>query len=62
MRHVKHTGEINAINILVANPEGKVSFGRPRCRWENNIKTHLEEAQYGMWNGFKWLRTVSRDS
>jgi hypothetical protein len=23
---------------LVWKPEGKRPFGRPRCRWENNIK------------------------
>jgi hypothetical protein len=28
----------NAYNILVGKREGKRPRGRPRCRWENNIK------------------------
>jgi hypothetical protein len=24
--------------IVVGNPEGKGTLGRPKCRWENNIK------------------------
>jgi len=29
--------------VLVRKPEGKRPFGRPRLRWEDNIKTS------GMW-------------
>jgi hypothetical protein len=29
--------------ILVEKPEAKRPFGRPRRRWENNIKTGLKE-------------------
>ena len=29
--------------VLVGKPEGKRSLGRPRRRWENNIKMDLEE-------------------
>jgi hypothetical protein len=32
-----------AYRILVENPEGKRPLGRPRCRWENNIKMDLRE-------------------
>jgi hypothetical protein len=28
---------------LVGKPEEKRSFGRPRSRWEDNIKIHLKE-------------------
>ena len=28
--------------VLVGKPEGKRPFGRPRRRWENNIKMDLE--------------------
>jgi hypothetical protein len=28
----------NAYNILVAKPEGKGPLGRPRRRWEDNIR------------------------
>jgi hypothetical protein len=27
--------------ILVGNPEGKSSLGRPRCRWVDNIRRKL---------------------
>ena len=32
---------------LVGKPEGKRQFGRPRCRWEDNIKMDLEEVGRG---------------
>jgi hypothetical protein len=31
----------------VANPEGKRPLGRPRCRWEDNIKMDLQEVGCG---------------
>jgi hypothetical protein len=37
--HVARMGETrNAYRILVGKPEGKRPLGRPRCRWEDNIK------------------------
>ena len=33
--------------ILVGKPEGKRPRGRPRCRWEDNIKMDLQEVEYG---------------
>ena len=29
--------------VLVGKPEGKRLLGRPRCRWEDNIKMDLRE-------------------
>jgi hypothetical protein len=29
--------------VLVGKPEGKRPLGRPRRRWEDNIKMHLQE-------------------
>jgi hypothetical protein len=29
--------------ILVGNPEGKRPIGRPRRRWEDNVKMDLRE-------------------
>jgi hypothetical protein len=29
--------------ILVGRSEGKIPLGRPRCRWEDNIKMDLRE-------------------
>jgi hypothetical protein len=33
--------------ILVGKPEGKRPLGRPRHRWEDNIKMDLQEVGYG---------------
>jgi hypothetical protein len=39
----------NACRILLGKPEGKRLLGRPRRRWEDNIKINLREAGcYGM--------------
>jgi hypothetical protein len=32
-----------ACSVLVGRPEGKKPFGRPRRRWEDNIKIVLQE-------------------
>jgi hypothetical protein len=37
-----YVGDRNAY-ILVGKSEGKRPLGRPRRRWENNIKMHLRE-------------------
>ncbi|KAJ4438684.1 hypothetical protein ANN_14631 [Periplaneta americana] len=37
---------INAYRVLVGRPEGKRSLGRPRRRWEGNIKMDLREVGY----------------
>jgi hypothetical protein len=36
--------------VLVGKPEGKRPLGRPRCRWEDNIKMVLQEVGGGHWN------------
>ena len=50
--HVASMGErIGVYRVLVGKPEGKRPFGRPRCRWEDNIETDLQEvvcAGHGM--------------
>ena len=33
----------SAFKILTGKPTGKRPFGRPRRRWEYNIRMHLEE-------------------
>ena len=33
--------------VLVGKPEGKRSLGRPRRRWEDNIKMYLQEVGGG---------------
>ncbi|KAJ4431596.1 hypothetical protein ANN_20195 [Periplaneta americana] len=42
--HVARMGESrNAYRVLVGRPEGKRPLGRPRRRWEDNIKMDLRE-------------------
>ena len=38
--------------VLVGKPEGKRPLGRPRCRWEDNIKMDLQEVGCG---GMDWI-------
>jgi hypothetical protein len=38
--------------VLMGKPEGNRPLGRPRCRWEDNIKMDLQEAGYG---GMVWI-------
>ena len=39
-----HMGEGRGVHrVLVRKPEGKRPLGRPRCRWEDNIKMDLKE-------------------
>ena len=33
--------------VLAWKPEGKRPLGRPRCRWEDNIKMDLQEVGCG---------------
>ena len=46
--HVARVGEKRDVySVSVGKPEGKRPLGRPRRRWEDNIKMDLqEEAQY----------------
>jgi hypothetical protein len=40
--HVARTGEGRSVyRVLVGRPEGKRPLGRPRRRWEDNIKLDL---------------------
>jgi hypothetical protein len=38
--------------LLVGKPEGKRPLGRPRFRWEDNIKADLQEVGCG---GMEWI-------
>jgi hypothetical protein len=42
--------------ILLGRPEGRRPLGRPRRRWEDNIKVDLQEMRWGAWTGLIWLR------
>jgi hypothetical protein len=45
-----------AYRILVGRPEGRRPLGRPRRRWEDNIKMYLQEVEWVAWTGLIWLR------
>jgi hypothetical protein len=50
-------GEVRgAYRILVGRPEERRPLGRPRRRWEDNIKMDLQEVRWGAWTGLIWLR------
>jgi len=38
--------------VLVGRPEGKRPLGRPRCRWEDNVKVDLQEVG---WGDINWI-------
>ena len=40
----------------LGKPEGKRPIGRPRCRWEDNIKMDFRKWDMGVWSGSSWLR------
>jgi hypothetical protein len=49
--HVAHMGEDRGERrVLVGKPEGKRPLGRPRRRWEDNIKLDLQEVGRGRGN------------
>jgi len=51
--HVARMGERRGVyKVLVGNPEGMRPLGRPRHRWEGNIKMDLQEVGCG---GMDWI-------
>jgi hypothetical protein len=49
--HVVNMGEGRGMyRVLVGKPEGKRPLGRPRHRWEDNIKIDLQEV------GMDWIK------
>jgi hypothetical protein len=45
-----------AYRALVGKPEGRRPLGRPRHRWEDNIKRIFERLGVGVRTGLIWLR------
>jgi hypothetical protein len=55
--NVAYMGEGRGVHrVLVWRPEGKRPLGRPRSRWEDNIKMDLGEIRI---DGPSWVRTGS---
>jgi hypothetical protein len=49
----------DAYRVLVGKHEGKRQLGKPRARWEDNIKIDLTEIS---WEGVDWIDlAVNRD-
>jgi hypothetical protein len=42
--------------VLVGKRKAKRPLGRPRCRWEDNIKMDLQKVGCGGIGGSSWLR------
>jgi hypothetical protein len=57
--HVVRLGEERGVyRVLVGKPEGKRPMGRPRRRWEDNIRLGwiFRKWDVGVWTGLGWLR------
>jgi hypothetical protein len=56
--HVARMGEDKVVHrVLVEKPERKRPLGRPKHRWEDNIKMDLLDVGGGvMGTGWRWLR------
>jgi hypothetical protein len=52
-----HGGGRGVYRVLIGMPEGKRPLGRPRRRWEDNIKTDLRDIGI---DGANWIR-LARD-
>jgi hypothetical protein len=48
--------ETGVYRVLVGKPEGKRPLGRPKCRWEDNIRMDFRKWEGGVWTGLGWLR------
>jgi hypothetical protein len=59
--HVVRMGEVRgAHNILVGRPERRRPLGRPRRRWEDNIKIDLRETGFGDVDWIHWAQDRDR--
>jgi hypothetical protein len=54
--HVAQMGEERGVyRVFVGKPEGKRPLGRPRHRWEDNIRMGIQEVGCG---GMDWIGLV----
>jgi hypothetical protein len=49
-----------AYNILVVRPEGRRPLGRPRRRWEDNMKMDLREIGFRDVDWIRWAQDRDR--
>jgi len=56
--HVARMGKMRDVyRVFVGKHERKSPLGKPRRRWEDNIKMDLQEVGWGTWTGLIWLRS-----
>jgi len=59
--HVAHMEEERGMySVLVGKPEGKRPLGRPKHRWEDNIKMVLQEVGCGGMDWIEWAQDRDR--
>ena len=51
----------NYLAVRSGMPEEKRTLGRPKRRWEDDIKMDLQEVEYETWTGSSWLRVGTGD-
>ena len=54
---VARMGRRGVYRLFVGEPVGKSPLGRPRHRWENNIKMDFQEVVYG---GTDWIQLAQK--
>jgi len=55
--HFAHMGRGEVHTGFGLGTLGKRSLGKPRHKWEHNIKMDLQVEGWAAWMGFIWLRT-----
>jgi len=54
--HVLHVGDSGGVySVLVGKREGKTPLGRPRPKWEDNIKIDFQVVEF---QGMEWIDLV----
>ena len=60
MRWVGHVARMEerrgVYRVLVGKPEAKSPLGRPRRRWQDNIRRIFRKLDVGGWTGSSWFR------
>ena len=55
--HVARVGEVRGVHrVLLRKPEGKRPLGRPRHRWEDNLRWIFRKWEGVVGTGWSWLR------
>jgi hypothetical protein len=56
IRWAGHVTRMGREEVHTGKPEEQRQLGRPRRRWEDNIKIGPQEVECGEWTGSSWLR------